>query len=80
MREEVLTMTKKNACDWLRSYLSDGPKEVSDIRIAAKQEGFSRAELRLAKGLLEVQVTNNWSREHSFTDQWFWSLTKEVRI
>ena len=61
-------------CDWLRAYLRDGPVEVSKIRRAAKTAGYTKLELRKAKRICGVLVTNNWSREHPFTDQWFWVL------
>jgi len=37
---------------------------------------LSRAELREAKFICLVRVTNNWDREHP-ADKWFWSLPLE---
>ena len=68
---------KIDACDWLRSYLRDGPVEVNEIRRAAKAAGYSRLELREAKWACCIVVTNNWSQEHPFTDRWFWSLSED---
>lgn len=68
---------KIDVCDWLRAYLGDGAVEVSEIRRAAKAAGYTRIELREAKCLCGVLVTNNWSREHPFTDRWFWALPEE---
>lgn len=68
---------KIDVCDWLRAYLRDGPVEVSEIRRAAKAAGYTRLELREAKCLCGVMVTNNWSREHPVTDRWFWVLPED---
>ena len=65
---------KKDVCDWLREYLQDGPKEVSEIRAAAKGSGYSRGDLREAKQICGIRTTNNWTPEHPFTDRWYWSL------
>ena len=65
---------KKDVCDWLRDHLCDGPKEVSDIRIAAKAAGYSRGDLREAKQIRGIRVTNNWAPEHPSTDRWYWHL------
>lgn len=65
---------KKDVCDWLRGYLRNGPKEVSEIRVAAKAAGYTRGELRDAKMICGVQVSNNWSSDHPETDKWYWAL------
>ena len=31
-----------DVCDWLREFLRDGPKEVSEIKSAAKAAGYTR--------------------------------------
>ena len=36
------------ASEWLQGYLKDGPKEVSEIREAARREGYTRLQLREA--------------------------------
>ena len=68
---------KKDICDWLREYLRDGPKEVSEIRTAAKASGYTRGDLREAKMICGVQVTNNWSPGRPVTDMWFWALPED---
>lgn len=65
---------KKDVCDWLREYLRDGPKEVSDIRNAAKAAGYTRGDFRDAKMICGVRVTNNWSPSHPVADEWYWRL------
>lgn len=64
-------------CDWLRDFLKDGPREVSEIRLAAKAAGFTRGELREARRICFIRVTNNWSQERPFTDRWFWALPED---
>lgn len=61
-------------CDWLREYLRCGPKEVSEIRDAARRAGYSKSELRKAKQFCRINVTNNWNAALNRTDKWFWSL------
>lgn len=68
---------KTDACEWLREFLRDGPREVSDIRMAAKQAGYKRAELQEAKRICRVVVKNNWSESHRVADKWFWALPEE---
>lgn len=69
---------KKDACDWLREYLRDGPKEVGEIRLAAKAAGYTKGNLRDAKLICGVQVSNNWSRFSQPTaDEWYWSLPED---
>lgn len=64
-------------CDWLRDFLKDGPKDARDIRLAAKNAGFTRGELREAKLICLVKTLNNWSKEHPFIDEWYWSLPED---
>lgn len=68
---------KQDICDWLRDFLKDGPKEVSEIRAAAKEAGYSRFQLREARCTCFIRVTSNWSKEHPFSDQWFWTLPED---
>lgn len=68
---------KKDVCDWLREHLRDGPKEVSEIRAAAKSSGYTRGDLREAKMICGVQVTNNWSPDRPVTNMWFWELPED---
>lgn len=65
---------KKDVCVWLRDYLRDGAKEVSEIRAAAKAAGYTRGELREAKQICRVWTTNNRSRSQPTADKWFWAL------
>ena len=61
---------------WLREYLKAfGPCEVSQVRNAARTEGYTKSELRDAKLICMVQTTNNWSR-YNKADKWFWSLSE----
>lgn len=66
-----------DVCDWLRNFLKNGSKEVSEIRQAAKTAGYTRGELREARRICFIRVTNNWSPEHPFTDRWYWSLPED---
>ena len=69
---------RKDVCDWLREYLSGGAKEVTEIRLAAKAAGYSRGDLREAKQICGIRVTNNWSPSKMGTDQWFWKLPEDT--
>lgn len=65
-------------CDWLREFLRDGPKEVGEIRRAARAAGYTRGDLREAKRICFIRVTNNYDRyEHPFVDRWFWYLPED---
>ena len=67
-----------NVCDWLRGFLRDGPKEVGEIRRAARAAGYTRGDLREAKRLCFIRVENNYDPfEHPFTDEWFWYLPED---
>jgi len=68
-----------NACEWLRQFLRNGPKEVSEIRNAARKSGYSKGALREAKRLCRVTVSNNWNAERGQTDEWFWSLPEDEK-
>mgnify|MGYP007084637222 FL=1 len=69
-----------DACDWLREFLRDGPKEVSEIRNAARAAGYTRGDLREAKRLCFIRVTNNYDLYgHPFIDRWFWHLPEDKR-
>lgn len=65
---------KKDAYEWLRGFLRDGPKEVAAIREAAKNAGYTKGELREAKMICGIRTTNNRSAAHLVTDKWFWEL------
>lgn len=68
---------KIDICDWLREYLKNGPVEVTEVKRAATQAGYKRAELREAKCICRVVVTNNWTHDHPFTDRWYWGLPED---
>lgn len=68
---------KKDVCDWLRGYLHDGPRGVDEIRAAAREAGYTRGDLREAKQICGILVTNNWTPIHPVTDRWFWRLPEE---
>ncbi len=65
---------KKDVCDWLREYLRGGPQDVSEIKAAARAAGYTRGDLREAKQICGIQVTNNWSPGHPVADKWLWQL------
>ena len=69
---------EKDVCDWLRGYLRGGPREVSEIRIAARAAGYTRGELREAKQICGIRVTNNWTLSDPVTDRWFWQLPEDT--
>lgn len=71
---------KLDICDWLRTFLKDGPRDVNDVRAAAKSAGYTKGELREAKRICFIAVTNNRSRNHPRPDHWFWSLPKEDEV
>ena len=68
---------KKDVCDWLREYLREGPREVGEVRLAAKAAGYTKGDLREAKQICGIRVTNNWTPGHPVTDRWFWRLLEE---
>lgn len=68
---------KPDICDWLRELLKGGPRDATEIRREAKDAGYTRKELREAKLLCRIVTANNWSKDHPFTDQWFWSLPED---
>lgn len=55
-------------CTWLRDVLMNGARDVSEVRAAAIAAGFTKAELRKAKILLDVRSV------HISKDVWLWSL------
>jgi hypothetical protein len=60
---------KQEAEEWLRDYLSDGSKDVKDLRAAAKAVGIKFRTLQRAKDALRVR-----SSKAAFSGQWFWFL------
>lgn len=68
---------KKDVCDWLRGFLHGGPREVSEVRNAAKVAGYTKGDLREAKLICRIQVNNNWDPYSQGTSEWYWALPKE---
>ena len=59
-------------CEWLQTFLKNGPKEVSEIREKAREMGYSKRSLREAKQVCQIVVT-----ERGMTDKWFWALPED---
>lgn len=68
---------KKDVCDWLRDFLRAGPREVSEVRIAAKAAGYTKGDLHDAKLICRIQSSNNWNPYDGQTNAWYWALPKE---
>ncbi len=68
---------EQGICDWLRGYLRDAPREVGEVRAAAKAAGYTRAQLKEARRMLGIWTTNNWEKDHPETSRWFWQLPGE---
>ncbi len=66
-----------DVCDWLRKFLHDGPKEVEEIKNAARAAGYTKGELREARRICFIKVVNNWSPGHPTADRWFWQLPED---
>lgn len=66
-------MEKIDICDWLREFLADGPREVSEVRAAARSAGYTKGEIRDGKMICQIQTTNNWTKDQPATE-WYWSL------
>jgi hypothetical protein len=60
---------RREAKDWLRELLSNGPMPEQQIRSRAKQDGFSWATVRRAKKDLCAK-----SQKASFGGGWIWEL------
>jgi phage/plasmid primase-like uncharacterized protein len=59
---------QKQAADWLREILEEGPKNASEIREYADATGIGKATLRLAKGQIGVRS------EKQSDGHWQWRL------
>lgn len=68
---------EQGICDWLREYLRDAPREVGEVRAAAKAAGYTRAQLKEARRMLGIRTTNNWEKDPPETSRWFWQLPEE---
>lgn len=66
-------------CEWLQTFLKNGPKEVSEIREKAHEMGYSKRSLREAKQVCRIAVTGKWNAERGMTDKWFWALPEDGR-
>ncbi len=65
-----VTFYGPRARDWLKSYLSTGPKDCEIVKTLAKAEGFSKGELNRAKKLLGVKT------QHLSSGIWLWGLPR----
>jgi len=63
----------ERAMNWLRSYLSLGPRSTNEIQEAAIDYGFSRATTRRAQDKLGITP-----RKTGFNDGWIWELPPKV--
>lgn len=60
-------------CDWLKDFLSAGPREASEVRAMARAAGYTRGEIKEGKQILQIKTTNNWTKTQPAT-VWYWSL------
>lgn len=58
-------------CLWLQGQLQKGPADSRDISKAAKEQGFTRSEIKTAKRALGVETT------HTTRTIWIWKLPAE---
>lgn len=68
---------KKDVCDWLREFLQAGPREVDEIKSAAKSAGYTKGDLREAKLICRVESKNNWNPYDRKTNAWYWALPED---
>lgn len=68
-----------NKCEkWLYGNLhGQGEVLCDDIRSAAKQEGFTRADLKSARKALNVKTLHQFDGEGA-TQNWFWYLEEQT--
>ncbi len=66
-------MGQVDICDWLRNFLSDGPHDSEEVKLAARAAGFTRGDLKEARQICGLETTNNWRYGHTAT-KWYWSL------
>lgn len=67
-------MGEEQCSIWLKEQLSDGASHLSDeIREKAKEEGFSKRDLKNARKELGVKTFHQFD-EDGETPNWFWYL------
>ena len=54
---------------WLKTYLSDGPKEAKEVFVGADAAGFSKDQAKRAKRRMGVRALHPGGR-----GPWFWAL------
>lgn len=61
---------------WLERFLrdNDGERNVSSIRIAAKENGFTRRQVSAAKKELGLITLNDWDAKGESASNWWWRL------
>ena len=62
-----------DVCEWLREFLREGPREISEVKKAAKAAGFSKYYLRTARRADIIRTKSNSGFGHPAT-KWFWYL------
>lgn len=69
-------MTKTSCSEWLKEKLSDREIHLcEDIREEAKQNGFTKAELKQARAEIGVRTFHQFD-EDGETRNWFWYLER----
>jgi hypothetical protein len=66
----------KSCVEWLREYLQERPRHNKGVRRAAKAAGYSREQVREAKGVLGVRATPISDRGQR-TSAIFWKLPED---
>jgi putative DNA primase/helicase len=61
----------REACDWLRELLADGPVLATDVKAQAREAGHAWITVRRAKGVLRVRTT-----KRRFDGRWEWDASK----
>lgn len=65
----------ENCVQWLKWYLSAGASECGAVRDAAREAGYSMAELKAARQALRVKTWHQVDTlESPRVDNWFWYL------
>lgn len=60
---------RREAAEWLREHLADGPKPASEVIEAGEQQGYSERTLRRAYKLIGQKT-----RKESFDGPWLWEV------
>ena len=67
-----------NCVEWLRNYLSAGASEYGGVKSTAKEKGFSKAELKEARKILNVKTWHQIDHDEvPYIDNWFWFLPED---